>query len=227
MWTAERKNRTATPQNVIMVEVWRTTKPVETPPVSIPACPSTRVQSPAGAQAPVITHRREPVHEAVVPPKQYPLPEPVRERASSQRPYFGEQPSAGIRGSSYESSFPSPSLPRETAVSPPASQGPERISGDPIRSYYAALRAAIEARKEYPLLARRRKLEGTVVLLVTLLRNGRLIAASVIHSSNESMLDNAALRAINSVTVFPEAPPEIQKNEIAVEVPVVFRIREN
>jgi protein TonB len=99
------------------------------------------------------------------------------------------------------------------------------VSDDSVRrNYFASIRASVEQRKEYPLLARRKKLEGTVVARFTLSRNGRLQNVEIAKSSNESILDNAAVNAIKSVQLFHPAPLEVKGENIQIEVPLTFRI---
>jgi periplasmic protein TonB len=94
-----------------------------------------------------------------------------------------------------------------------------------IRSgYLATLRQAIEKFKEYPLLARRKHLEGTAVVRFVVTRGGGLKDASLASSSGAGLLDDAALGAVRAVGAFPAMPVEIPGGEMAIEVPLTFRL---
>ena len=92
-------------------------------------------------------------------------------------------------------------------------------------SYLKALRSMIEQRKEYPLFARRNKLEGTVLIRFTVSMQGQLITAHVARSSGLTILDNAALNTVKGVGQYPPLPDIISEKEILLEIPVVFRIK--
>jgi len=94
-------------------------------------------------------------------------------------------------------------------------------------SYIQRCRLLIERNKEYPLLARKGGLEGTVVIRGVLTRDGSLRQCSVNRSSGSSMLDNAAVRAVKRVGQFPPAPPELHGEELVFELPISFRLSAN
>ncbi len=73
-------------------------------------------------------------------------------------------------------------------------------------------------------MARRGRIEGTVVIYGVLTRDGSLRQCAVRRSSGSSVLDNAAARAVRSVGQFPPVPPELHGDELAFEVPLSFRL---
>lgn len=89
------------------------------------------------------------------------------------------------------------------------------------------LRAAYlsNPRPPYPLAARRRGLEGRVMLRAEILENGSCGRISVAHSSGHEMLDQAALQAVKQWRFVPA-----QRGGEAVsawaEIPVSFSLRE-
>ena len=91
-------------------------------------------------------------------------------------------------------------------------------------SYLQRCRGLIDRHKEYPVMARKGRIEGTVVIRGTLARNGSLRECIINRSSGSSLLDNAALRAVRSVGQFPPLPPELQGVELVFELPVSFRL---
>lgn len=91
--------------------------------------------------------------------------------------------------------------------------------------YFGALRATVERHREYPLAARRMRLEGTVLVRISIARDGHIVAVHVRQSSGEAVLDNAAMSAVRSVASFPSAPAEVEGETFTLELPFVFRLR--
>jgi len=120
-----------------------------------------------------------------------------------------------------------------TATSHPTAASSSTASGGPghttdkngIRtSYVRQCRALIEHHKEYPVMARKGMIEGTVVVRGKLARDGVLRQCIVTRSSGSGLLDSAALRAVRSVGRFPALPVEILGDELVFELPVSFQL---
>jgi TonB family protein len=79
-----------------------------------------------------------------------------------------------------------------------------------------AIRAAVEARKRYPLLARRRGLEGSVELVVRVAPDGGLAEVQVARSAGEPF-DSAALEAVHAAVPLPRC-------SAPVRIPIRFRL---
>jgi protein TonB len=92
------------------------------------------------------------------------------------------------------------------------------------QAYLAALKEIIERSKEYPLLARRGRMEGTVRISCKLTRSGELREAVVAGSSGHEILDNAALRSVRSVGQFPVVPSELKGDPFCFIAPITFRL---
>ena len=73
---------------------------------------------------------------------------------------------------------------------------------------------------EYPLLARRRQLEGTVVLEALVGPAGRVRELSVKESSGHQLLDEAALRAVKNWRFAPG-----RQGTTPVAMPVLVPVR--
>jgi len=91
-------------------------------------------------------------------------------------------------------------------------------------AYLAALKELIERHKEYPTMARKGGMEGTVRISCILSRKGELREATVVKSSGCAILDNAALRAVRSVGQYPLVPPEIKGDKFGFTAPISFRL---
>jgi protein TonB len=74
----------------------------------------------------------------------------------------------------------------------------------------------------YPEEARAQRLEGTVLLLVSIDTTGRVTSANVLHSCGHTVLDRAALAAVRS-WLFHPARQDGMAIVAQVEVPVRFR----
>lgn len=90
--------------------------------------------------------------------------------------------------------------------------------------YMQRCRMLIERHKQYPVMARKGMIEGTVLIRGTLTRVGVLSQCIVTRSSGSGQLDNAALRAVRSVDRFPPLPSELQGDELIFELPISFRL---
>jgi protein TonB len=77
---------------------------------------------------------------------------------------------------------------------------------------------------EYPLIARRRGFQGTVVLEVMVDRNGRVGELRVLKSSGYKVLDRAAGESVRD-WIFKPAIKGNEKIEMWVRVPVCFQLK--
>jgi protein TonB len=77
---------------------------------------------------------------------------------------------------------------------------------------------------EYPLIARRRGFQGTVVLEVMVDRNGRVGELRVLKSSGYKVLDRAAGESVRD-WIFKPAIKGNEKIEMWVRVPVCFKLK--
>jgi len=116
---------------------------------------------------------------------------------------------------------------RPATASSPATSGTSGQTADRagIRTgYVRQCRTLIERHKEYPVMAKKGMIEGTVLVQGKLARDGVLRQCIVTRSSGSGLLDNAALRAVRSVGRFPPLPVEIQGDELFFELPVSFQL---
>ena len=63
--------------------------------------------------------------------------------------------------------------------------------------------AAVNANKEYPYMAMKRRLEGTTTIVTTISASGAVTSVSVASSSGHGMLDDAAVAAAYAVGSYP------------------------
>jgi len=85
--------------------------------------------------------------------------------------------------------------------------------------------AHLQNRKpSYPLVARRRGMEGTVVLLVDVSETGQPMAVTVKRKSGFSVLDHAAVKAVRGWRFIPARRFGVAVRA-AVEVPISFKLK--
>jgi protein TonB len=116
------------------------------------------------------------------------------------------------------------SLAAEPAVALPAT-APSAVMGAVDRNtYFDMVRQRIERHKNYPLTARKRQVQGKVVLRFTLSDRGDLQNVSVVRSSKSSDLDQAAVEAVRSAAPYPPPPRDLGQQELALEVAIFFEL---
>jgi protein TonB len=74
----------------------------------------------------------------------------------------------------------------------------------------------IEARWEYPDLAKHYGQQGKVTVEFTVLQNGEIDLLSVVRSSGYNLLDEEAVRAIKAASPFPPIPRSIAANRLRI-----------
>lgn len=84
----------------------------------------------------------------------------------------------------------------------------------------AKLRRKVERRKRYPSAARRAS--GTVLVRLTVGRDGSLRGVALARSSGNAALDQAAVRAVQSAGRFPPAPKGLSKPSYSFTLPMQF-----
>jgi len=97
--------------------------------------------------------------------------------------------------------------------SPPSKQGDIGQKKD----YYALITAAIEKAKTYPFLARKKKIEGTVIAAFRINAKGYPQDINIRKSSGFEILDSAAMKIVTKAAPFPHVVEP-------VEIPITFRI---
>lgn len=112
---------------------------------------------------------------------------------------------------------PASSHGRSGRISPSENTG---TGGFDLSAVAAGFRERVEAAKWYPYTARRRGLEGMVLVKVTLSADGTLSAVTIIRSSGHSILDESALGLIRNISPFRHNTGR----EISIELPIEYRL---
>jgi protein TonB len=96
-----------------------------------------------------------------------------------------------------------------------------------LQAYLAAVRARIEAAKRYPFAAEQRRIQGVATVRFRLSPDGGLLSEPTIStSSGFSILDRAALQAVQQAAPFPRFPGPVEdmpKGPLSVELKFMMR----
>jgi len=182
---------------------------------SRPRLPARSVHSPLQKTAAVQQPLPRPAPAQAAPAETPPLAMPLQGRSESTAKSIS-LPIPALNPFRAENT----TLPGNGTTSPIA--GPVDVNRQ--QAYLGALKEIIERNKEYPLMARKGGMEGTVRIRCALLRNGELRDASVIKPSGYTILDNAALRAVRSAGRYPALPSEIKGETFSFVAPITFRL---
>jgi len=166
-----------------------------------------------------------PRHEMKVPPEDFfqerdesgdvssvmaPEVSDVLAAAHDREASIGEPPARGFTASETPKSVEAP-----PASGVPGAPGLEEARAAVLHS----IRDSIQRALSYPLLARKRGMEGTVVAAFAIGRDGTPVRVRVLRSSGHGMLDREVMRTISKASPYPSLEGE-------VEVPVSFRLKE-
>ena len=91
-------------------------------------------------------------------------------------------------------------------------------------AYLAGFRQRLQKSLVYPLVARRRGLEGRVEIELVLEPSGRVRDVAVVSSSSYDVLDDAAVEAVKSIPPEP-LPVQAKRQSLRVRLPVVFQLQ--
>ncbi len=82
--------------------------------------------------------------------------------------------------------------------------------------------AKIERHKKYPDTAKNKQIEGNVTVRFTITPKGSVYRVEIVKSSGHSILDTAALKAVNDADPFPKPPARLFKRDIPLELTIAF-----
>lgn len=89
-------------------------------------------------------------------------------------------------------------------------------------TYTQTVKQWIEARWEYPDLAKHYGLQGRVVVEFTILQNGHIEFLALVRSSGSKLLDEEAVRAIKAAVPFKPFPRSIQESRLRIIAGFVY-----
>jgi protein TonB len=98
------------------------------------------------------------------------------------------------------------------------------MAGNPSPDYLGLLQAWLERHKEYPRLARRRGMEGEVLLRFVMDRSGQVLEFAIERSSGHALLDREAEHMIERAQPLPAMPADLAGDRLQLVVPLLFRL---
>ncbi|MFH1981211.1 MAG: energy transducer TonB [Pseudomonadota bacterium] len=98
--------------------------------------------------------------------------------------------------------------------------GGQRTAGD----YFDMVRWRVESHKAYPAAAKRRQIQGRVVVRFVIAPDGSIGAVAVVAPSRYRFLDEAAVAAVTSAAPFPRPPAHLFSGPLPLEIGVVFEL---
>ena len=96
----------------------------------------------------------------------------------------------------------------------------------PLRaSYESLILGRLERAKRYPTRALQRRLEGEVLLAISISANGQVLSSAVQGSSGHELFDTEALKMVSRAAPFPALPSGGRIAALDVVVPIAFKLR--
>ena len=94
-----------------------------------------------------------------------------------------------------------------------------------ISNYLGRIVSRLQRQKRYPADARRRKMEGTVVVAFTVRSNGQVSGVRLKRSSGHAALDREVRAMIKRAAPFPPMPQDSGRKALSLSVPINFKMR--
>jgi protein TonB len=100
-----------------------------------------------------------------------------------------------------------PKINQAVKASPLVSQSDQRLLEQTRKSYHALLMRHIEVQKHYPRIARKRRIEGKIIVSFTLFANGEI--KNLLINGQRSILNKATKNAVMSALPMPKPPHDL------------------
>lgn len=197
--------------------------------------PETPAEEPEPPPVPVPKPSAEPARRTVKPriPKKQPVAPHIKKaepkRAQPAEPSPDSLRKQGIESVAKKSAEAIENSEGGSSAAPAEDNsqgGGQKTDTAVLQAWLAAVRARIEAAKRYPFAAEQRRMQGIVTVNFSLSPAGRLLAEpSLSKSCGFSMLDTAALRAVQEAGPFPRFPGPAADMPGTLTVDVHFLMR--
>lgn len=116
----------------------------------------------------------------------------------------------------------------EKKDTPEAAESQDTISLDTLDkryvSYTRIIKDSIMRQWQYPAEARENLIEGKLLILFSLSKNGSLQGVRILTSSGYAILDDEAARAIRAANPFPSFPEHITVTRLNIKADIDYRI---
>jgi protein TonB len=153
-------------------------------------------------------------------------PVPLARRSEPPAPSPASNVEEGRVLAAVPETSPSPTLPAGPAAPPLAAQvpAPRASFSDLLAGYGQTISLVLARYTDYPRVAQMQGWQGAVTMRLRVAPSGRLLDAEVQTSSGHEVLDRQALAMAARAERFPAPPEGLRDREVAVLVPVVFRL---
>ena len=91
-------------------------------------------------------------------------------------------------------------------------------------SYARLIKGKIVSQWRYPSAARDRLIEGQLMVLFSLVREGEIIEVSLLNPSGYAVLDEEAVRAIRAAAPFPPFPDHVAVKRLNIQASFDYRL---
>lgn len=209
----------------------------------VPGPITARLVSPSSAVAPPAPKpeeaRQPKVEETPAPPA--PIAKPVPAPVAKPSPVAKAAQAAPAAPAAAPSAAPSKPASEPVAAAPaaPAATGPvARVDPQPtapapsadeagtLAQYRLAIITAARRYKRYPRVAMDNNWEGRVEIRMVIGANGMIASLSIKTSAGHEVLDQQALDMIKKAKPLTPIPAALRGREFAVDVPVIFSLKE-
>ncbi|MEN9423513.1 MAG: hypothetical protein RL122_896 [Pseudomonadota bacterium] len=200
-------------------------EPIAPPPVAQPEPPPPKPE-PKPVVKPKPVDKPKPPEKPIEKPKPKPKPEKPREQPEP-KPDIAPQPAPVKELAPVVAPRPAPAprpVQRVVASAPSAAPAPVVNNAAAEAAYRQKLQSLIATRKQYPRMAEKAEVEGTVTVSFTVLPNGTITGARVSQSSGNEWLDKAAVQAVNATSGALPFPAGIHKTQWDFALKVNFKL---
>lgn len=178
--------------------------PAELPPTPLVQAEAVLPVPPPPPPRPQVKPKPRPIQRQVARPIERPVEPPIEREA----PRVAE------------------AMPRPAPVqAAPAAARPPAPASTVSPSWRSDLLSRLQRAKRYPELARAHGDQGIATVTFTMDRAGRVLAVTLVRSSNSALLDDEAVSLVRRAEPLPSLPPEMPGNSITLTVPISFALR--
>lgn len=93
------------------------------------------------------------------------------------------------------------------------------------QNYYGKLALWLAKHKRYPREAKKSRITGLVTVRFTIGSDGQLLGYELVKSSQQPLLDEAALAMLKLASPFPAIPPQLGVSQLTVTLPVEYSLK--
>jgi protein TonB len=91
--------------------------------------------------------------------------------------------------------------------------------------YATVVKKRIEQHWTYPASAREQYMQGDLMIVFRLERNGHLVSSRIVHSSGYQILDGSSIKAIELASPFPPFPDTIPVQILNINASFAYRLK--